>query len=211
MDILSFERKKSLKQGIILEWFTIAWNFIEAFIAVAAGFIAGSIALVGFGFDSVIEFVSGITLLWRLYYEYSGKSSENFEKIEKKAVFIVGITFFLLAAYVLFEAVSILWNREAPDESTIGIVLSIASLVIMPLLAYGKIKIAQRLGSRALEADAKETIACSYLSFTLLLGLGLNAWIGWWWADPAAALLMVPWLVKEGLELVEDEGKEDSD
>ncbi|MFC1724336.1 cation diffusion facilitator family transporter [candidate division KSB1 bacterium] len=199
---MNSSRKSDIKRGILLEWFTIGWNFLEAFIAIIAGVIAGSIALVGFGIDSVIEFIAGITLLWRLYIELKGKDAESFEKIEKRAVLIVGITFFMLAAYVLFEAVSILWKKDIPDESTIGIILSIASLIVMPILAYGKIRVAKRIGSRALEADAKETIACSYLSFTLLLGLGLNSWVGWWWADPVAALLMIPWLIKEGFELV---------
>lgn len=206
------ERKSFLKRGILLEWFTIGWNFAEAFIAIAAGFIAGSIALVGFGFDSVIEFIAGSTLLWRLTVELKGRDKESIERAEHRAALIIGITFFLLSIYVLYEAGSILYKKEMPKESLIGIILAAVSLIVMPFLAVGKLRVARKIGSRALESDAKETIACSYLSFTLLLGLGLNALLGWWWADPVAALLMLPLLLKEGWEAVrEGLGKEEEE
>jgi len=197
-------RKTFLRQGILLEWFTISWNFLEAIIAITAGIIAGSIALKGFGLDSVIELMSGTVLLWRLTAEFKSKDRTDLEILENKASFIVGVTFFVLTAYVLYESGSMLLNKEIPAESNIGIVLAILSLIIMPVLAFGKMKVANRINSKALKADAKETIACSYLSFTLLLGLSLNALLGWWWADPVAALLMIPWLIKEGWELIEE-------
>lgn len=183
------------RQAIRLEYFTVAWNLIEAGVALTAGVLAASIALVGFGLDSIIETVSGLTLLWRL------KQRGDFEaEAESRALRIVGLTFFALAAYVSYESVINLWRREQPGESLVGIVLAAVSLVVMPLLGRAKRRVARRLNSRALAADGMETYLCSYLSFTLLLGLGLNAWVGWWWADPVAALAMVAFMIREGVE-----------
>jgi len=198
------ERTHHLRRGIRLEYFTIAWNSLEAIVAVGAGVIAGSIALVGFGLDSVIEVVSGAIVFWRLRAELGGANQEASERAERRALFIVGLSFFALGAYVLYESGKKLWLRERPEESVVGLGLAIVSLVVMPVLALGKHRIARRLGSRALAADAKETAICSYLSLTLLLGLGLNAWLGWWWADPVAALAMLPLIVHEGREAVEE-------
>lgn len=188
----------------MLEYFTIGWNVIEAIVAIIAGWVAGSIALVGFGLDSVIESVSGVILLWRLRKELSGATGERVEKLEQKALLGVGLTFWLLAAYIAYEAIEKLINREAPQSSAIGVILAIASLIVMPLLAWSKRFVAERIESRALEADAMETIVCAYLSFTLLLGLALNAVLGWWWADPIAAIFMLPVLVKEGHEAIKE-------
>jgi divalent metal cation (Fe/Co/Zn/Cd) transporter len=161
---------------------------------------AESIALTGFGLDSVIELAAASVLLWRLRVEALGADPERIEQTERRVLRFVGFTFMALAIYVLAEAGWTLWTREAPGESLIGIVLAVASLVVMPLIAWGKFKAAKELKSTALRAEAKETLACSFLSFALLLGLALHSVAGWWWADPAAALLMVPWLIKEGLE-----------
>jgi len=196
------ERTHHLRRGIRLEYFTIAWNSLEAIVAVGAGVIAGSIALVGFGLDSVIEVVSGAIVFWRLRAELGGANQGASERAERRALFIVGLSFFALGAYVLYESGKKLWLRERPEESVVGLGLAIVSLVVMPVLALGKHRIARRLGSRALAADAKETAICSYLSLTLLLGL--NAWLGWWWADPVAALAMLPLIVHEGREAVEE-------
>ncbi len=183
------------RQAIRLEYFTVAWNLIEAGVALVAGVLAASIALVGFGLDSVIETVSGLTLLWRL------KQRGDFEaEAESRALRIVGLTFFALAAYVSYESITDLWRREQPGESLVGILLAAVSLVVMPLLGRAKRRVARQLNSRALAADGMETYLCSYLSFTLLLGLGLNAWVGWWWADPVAALAMVAFMIREGVE-----------
>ena len=179
---------------------TMVYNVIEAFIAVWSGIEAGSVALVGFGLDSVIELAAAGVLLWRLRVEARGADPETIEHTERKVQRFVGATFVMLALYVTAQAAITLWRSEAPQESLIGIVLAAASLVIMPLVSWGKLRAAREIGSSALRAEAKETLACSYLSFTLLLGLAANATAGWWWADPVAALLMVPWLVKEGLE-----------
>jgi len=206
---LSDGREVWLWKGVTLEYFTIGWNVVEAFVAVIAGWWAGSIALVGFGLDSVIESVSGVILLWRLKKELSGTSEERTEELERKALLGVGLTFWLLAAYIAYEAVGKLIAREAPQSSMVGIILAIISLVVMPLLALGKRLVAERIDSRALEADAMETIVCAYLSFTLLLGLALNALLGWWWADPVAAIFMLPVLIKEGYEAVKEAREKD--
>ena len=179
---------------------TMVYNAIEAVIAIWSGARAQSIALVGFGLDSIIEVLAASALLWRLSAEAQGAAQQTIEARECFVHRFVGVTFFALALYVSVEAGWTLWAREVPSISGIGIVLALASLVIMPLVSWGKLRAASAIGSAALRAEAKETLACSYLSLTLLLGLGANAAAGWWWADPIAALLMVPWLIKEGFE-----------
>jgi len=191
-----------VKQALWLEYATVGWNVIEAFIAIGAGIIAGSVALVGFGFDSVIEVIAASVLIWRLRCEFTRRNSTH-EEAERSALRVVGVTFFLLAAYVIYEAGSMLWHREAPEVSTIGLVLATVSIILMPFLGLRKKKLAKQLGSKALAADAMETLICAYLSVALLLGLGLNAWLGWWWADPVAALAMLPLIINEGREALE--------
>jgi len=190
------------KKALLSEYFTVGWNVVEGIIAITAGVIAGSIALVGFGLDSYIEVASGLVLIWRL--RKHGFDDEEEEAAEKKAVFFVGATFFLLAFYVIYESGKKLIFQEQPEESLIGIILAAVSLIVMPFLALYKKKIAIEIKSRALRADALETLACSYLSLTLLLGLGANYLFGWWWADPVAALTMVYFLVKEGWEAIRE-------
>lgn len=185
-----------VRRGIHLEYLTIAWNAAEAVIAVISGVIAGSIALVGFGLDSVIEVSSGATLLWRLRAE----RTENRERAERLAARLVGASFLALSAYVAYEAVTALVRREAPDRSLPGIALAVASLIVMPLLARAKRRVAHGLRSGAMQADSRQTDICAYLSAILIAGLLLNATLGWWWADPIAALIMVPIIAKEGIE-----------
>lgn len=192
-----------LRRALALLTATAAYNLIEAGVAVYAGIEAGSIALVGFGLDSAIELAAALMVLWRFRVQWRGGSVEAVERAEERVHRFVGLTFFLLAAYVLVESGRRLWLQVIPEESTLGIVLAVASLIIMPVIAFWKLRLARRLDSRSLAAEARETLACSYLSFTLLLGLVANAWLGWWWADPAAALLMVPWLIHEGREAFE--------
>jgi divalent metal cation (Fe/Co/Zn/Cd) transporter len=186
--------------GLWLVGMTMGYNVLEGLVALWAGLHAGSIALVGFGFDSFIECAAAAALLWRLGIEARGADPEAIERSESQVHRFIGGTFLALALYVLVQASWTLWHRDAVSESLVGILLAVASLVIMPLVAWGKLHAAKAVGSAALRAEAKETLACSYLSLTLLLGLVANAVAGWWWADPAAALLMVPWLVTEGLE-----------
>ncbi len=199
------DRERWLRWSLWLVAGTMAYNVVEALVALWAGYQAGSIALVGFGLDSLIELAAASVLLWRMAVETRGADTFQVERAEGRVRRIVGITFLALAAYVVAQSGWTLWTKEAPSESLLGILLALASLVIMPLIAAGKLRAAHRLESRALRAEARETLACSYLSFCLLLGLAANAWVGWWWADPAAAFLMVPWLVREGWEGLEGE------
>ena len=178
---------------------TMLYNVAEAGVALASGIATGSIALMGFGLDSVIETAAAGVVLWRLQVEARGADREAVERSEQRVLRFVGGTFLALAAYVIAYSLWALRVRWVPDESWLGIGLAAASLVVMPLIAWWKIQAARHLGSQALLAEARETLACSYLSLTLLAGLVANAWLGWWWADPLAALLMVPWLVQEGL------------
>ncbi len=198
-------RDSLLRTGVRLEWFTIGWNSVEAVVAIGAGLLAGSIALVGFGLDSVIETAAGLMVLWRLKREVAGAHDDEVERAERAALRFVGLTFLVLAVYVFYESAGKLWRQEASGESWVGIGLAICSVIVMPLLAMRKRAVARALGSQALAADAVETLVCAYLSLTLLLGLGLNALAGWWWADPLAALAMLPLIVKEGVEALQGE------
>lgn len=185
---------------------TIGYNALEAVVAIGSGVAAGSVALVGFGLDSVIETAAAGVVLHRVRLEARGAATLDVAHTERRVRRFVGWTFLALAAYVTGQAAWTLWTADPPEESAVGIVLAVASLVVMPLLAVAKLRAADRLGSGALRAEAKETLACAYLSATLLIGLVGNALAGWWWADPVAALLMVPWLVKEGREGVRGQG-----
>lgn len=188
------ERTEHLRHGRKLEYFTIGWNMVEASVAIGAGWLAGSTALVGFGIDSLIESISGSVLLWRL------ASPAHDESREQIALKLVGVSFLLLAAYVAFEAAKSLFVHDPPHVSPVGIVLSVISLIIMPVLARAKRLAAAKLESRALKADSRQTDFCAYLSAILLGGLALNALFGWWWADPVAALIMAPIIAREGFE-----------
>ena len=196
------------RRAIYLVAGTLGYNVLEAIVALWSGSVADSIALLGFGLDSVIETAAASLLLWRLVVEARGADRERVERSERRVHRFVGLTFLLLAAYVSIEALSTLWGRNPPAESRVGMLLAGASLIAMPTIAWWKLRAARAIGSRALRAEAKETLACSYLSLALLLGLAANAALRWWWADPAAALLMVPWLVKEGLEGVRGEDED---
>lgn len=196
------ERAVLIKRGRYLEYFTIGYNSLEGLIALGAGVVASSIALVGFGFDSLIEVISGAVLLWRLYADVDEARRERVEAISLR---LVGICFIALALYVTQDSVWSLLKREAPDESLVGIILAAVSLVVMPLLVRAKRKVARGINSGALMADSKQTELCTYLSAILLGGLLLNAVLGWWWADPVAALIMVPIIAKEGIEALRGE------
>ena len=183
------KQSSAVARGKRLEYFTIGWNSLEGLIALVAGFLAGSVALVGFGFDSLIEASSGIALLWRLHHG---------ERAEPVTLRIVGVCFLMLAMYVAYDSVGTLWSQEPPRQSIPGIALAIASLVVMPLLAKAKRKVAAILSSAAMRADARQTEFCTYLSAILLGGLLLNTVFGWWWADPLAGLVMMPIIANEG-------------
>jgi len=194
---VALDRTAVVRRGQRLEYFTIAWNAFEGIVAIGAGLFARSISLVGFGIDSFIEVTSGSVLLWRMSVDANVRYRE---RNEKRALRIVGLCFLLLAVYIAFESGSDLWFRRAPERSIPGIVLACVSLVAMPLLSRSKRKVGYALISAAMHADAKQTQFCTYLSAILLVGLILNAVFGLWWADPIAALIMVPIIAKEGIE-----------
>jgi len=199
---IALDRQAVARRGKRLEYFTIAWNSLEGLVAVVAGALAGSISLVGFGIDSFIEVTSGSVLLWRMSVDADVRRRERNEKLSLK---IVGACFLGLAVYVSYESISDIVSRKAPEHNIAGIVLACVSLVVMPLLSRAKKKVGNELASAAMHADAKQTDFCVYLSAILLLGLVLNAALGWWWADPVAALIMVPLIAKEGLEALKGE------
>jgi divalent metal cation (Fe/Co/Zn/Cd) transporter len=191
------DRQLLARRGKRLEYFTIAWNSLEGLIAVTAGVFAGSISLVGFGVDSFIEVTSGSALLWRLSMDADLHRREQSERLTLR---IVGGCFLALAGYVTYEAVRNLIGQEAAAHSVPGILLACVSLVVMPLLSRAKRRVGTAMLSRAMQADARQTEFCTYLSAILLGGLLLNLLWGWWWADPLAALAMVPIIVKEGID-----------
>ncbi len=190
-------RHGQLQRGITLEYLTLGWNLVEGVVALASGAVAGSVALVGFGIDSFIEMASGCILLWRLRAERRGA---NADAVERRALRLVGISFLLLAIYVAVDSAKSLAQREAPEHSVPGICIAVLALVVMPWLAHQKRAAAGGLNSGALHADSRQSSLCAYLSAILLGGLLLNAAFGWWWADPVAALLMVPLIAYEGIE-----------
>jgi len=191
------ERPAAVLRGRQLEYFTVVWNTLEGLVAVVAGVFAGSISLLGFGIDSFIEVTSGSILLWRMSVDSDRHHRETNEKLALK---LVGTCFLLLAAYVAYDSISDLRSKRPPEASIGGIVLACVSLVVMPLLSRAKRRVGRALGSAAMHADAKQTEFCTYLSAILLVGLLLNAFLGWWWADPLAALIMAPIIAKEGFD-----------
>lgn len=199
------KRAELVRRGRLLEYFTIGWNLVEGVIAVTAGLIAASPSLVGFGFDSFIESTSGAALLWRLRVD----DEETRERREQIALRLVGASFLVLSAYVAYDSITTLIWRELPEASYIGIVLLVVSLIVMPILARSKRRVAKQINSRALEADSRQTDICVYLSAISLGGIGLNALFGWWWADPVAALVMVAIIVKEGIDALRGETCDD--
>jgi divalent metal cation (Fe/Co/Zn/Cd) transporter len=207
---LTAARPVLLARALRLEYLTVGWNVIEGVVAIAAALAAGSVALLGFGIDSFVETLSGAVLIWRLRRETAGTLDEEaIEAIERRAERLVGGAFFILAAYVTFDAITTLLAQEKPASSPVGIAITALSIVVMLWLARGKRRLAGELGSRALAADAEQTQACWYLSVVVLAGIGLNALLGWWWADPVAALAVVVLLVREGLEAWRGEAEVD--
>jgi divalent metal cation (Fe/Co/Zn/Cd) transporter len=195
MEATSIEKRQNfVREGRRLEFFTIAYNTAEGLVSVVAGLIAGSVSLVGFGVDSLIEVTSGVALLWRLHYGLEA------HRVERTTLRIVGACFVALAFYVLYECSSALVRHEAPARSIPGILVAAISVVAMPLLAKAKRRVASGISSGAMSADARQADFCAYLSAILLGGLTLNALLGWWWADPIAGLAMVPIIGKEGVD-----------
>jgi divalent metal cation (Fe/Co/Zn/Cd) transporter len=194
---LIVDRQRTAHRGKRLEYFTVAWNTLEGLVALVAGAFAGSISLVGFGVDSFMEVVSGVAVLWRMSVD---ADLHRREKNERLALKIVGICFVGLAFYIGYESITDLVHRKIPESSLAGIILATISLIVMPLLSRAKKSVGKELGSAAMNADAKQAEFCTYLSAILLGGLLLNTAFGIWWADPVAALIMVPIIAKEGYD-----------
>ena len=191
------------KKALFLEYFTVGYNILEAIASILFGAMANSIALIGFGLDSIVESLSGMVLVWRL--QKHGKISlEQENRIEKRAQTFVAVTFFLLAAYVLYESIDKLVGQEVPAPSLPGIILAIVSIIVMPILMIQKYRVGKSIGSKALIADSKETLACAFLSVALLIGLGMNYTFGFWQADPIVGIIIVIFLVREGIETWRD-------
>jgi divalent metal cation (Fe/Co/Zn/Cd) transporter len=201
------ERRVLLRRAVVLAWFTLGWNVIEGVVAIAAALLAGSQALLGFGLDSGVESMSATVVLWRLYAER--RDPARAEAVEQRALRLIGLTFFVLAAFVTVEAVRALVGGHEPHVSVVGIVLTSVSIVVMQWLARAKRWIGIAMGSNAVQADSSQTSACVYLSVVVLGGLLLNAAFGWWWADPLAALGVVAFLVREGREALAAEHADD--
>ena len=193
-------QNKLYKKGLYLEYFTVAYNIVEAALSILFGSLAKSIALVGFGLDSIVESLSGMILIWRLG-QHGKISEEQEERTEKRAQKFVAMTFFILSLYVLYQSVKKLIFKEIPDPSLPGIIIAVVSLIVMPVLSYQKHKTGKQIQSEALIADSKETLACFFLSLALLLGLGLNYLFGIWQADAMAGIIIVLFLIREGLEI----------
>jgi cation diffusion facilitator family transporter len=198
------------RKGLRLEYFTVGYNILEAVASIVFGGIAGSIALIGFGLDSIVESLSGLVLIWRLR-QHGRISKEKEERIEKRAIRFVAVTFFLLGLYVMYESIKKLVTVEIPEPSLPGIIIATASIIIMPLLTRQKYQTGKQIGSRALMADAKETLACSFLSLALLVGLGANFLFGFWQADPIVGLVIVAYLLWEGWGSWREAGEEIDD
>lgn len=190
-------RPALVRRGLWLNYLAIAYNTVEAIVSIAAGLVAGSVALVGFGVDSGIEVTASVAAQWRLRADIDPMRRERVERVTHR---VIGASFMVLAAYVAVDSVTTLWEREAPAASPVGLVILVLSVLVMPVLARAKRRVARALQSRALEADAAQTSLCAYLSVIALAGVGLNAAFGWWWADPVAALAMIPIVAKEGME-----------
>ena len=185
-----------VRRGQRLEYFTIGYNSLEGAASIVAGLLAGSVSLVGFGLDSLIEVTSGAALLWRLHHDMD---TSRREQVERTALRTVGACFIALALYILYESSSTLIRHVPPERSIAGIVIASASVIVMPLLARAKRRVARQIGSGAMHADSKQADFCAYLCGILLGGLLLNAFLGWWWMDPVAGLVMVPIIARKAL------------
>jgi divalent metal cation (Fe/Co/Zn/Cd) transporter len=204
LPILPSNRFREVRLGIWIEVVTIVWMTIEASIAITVGFTSQSVSLQGFGIDSLVELVAGGVLLWRLLVEQRGGSVERVKRAERQASWMTAFGLFVLAVYVIGDSALSFITRTRPESSWWGIGLAVAAAIVMPLLWQGKLRVAKRIGSAALKADAACSVTCAYMSFTLLVGLGLTRLFGWWWADPLAALVLVYFLVQEGREALHE-------
>ena len=202
--IPSSPRNEQIRLGVWIELVTIVWMTIEASVAITVGIATHSVSLQGFGIDSIVELITGGILLWRLLVEQRGGSVERIERAERLASWVTAFSLFALALYIVGDSALSFLNHSRPTASWWGLGLASAAAIIMPLLWQGKLRIAKRIGSAALKADAVCSVTCAYMSLTLLAGLLLNRFFGWWWADPLAALGLVYFLVQEGREALHE-------
>ncbi len=197
------ERQEAVRVGVRLEVVTVVWMALEAVLAIGAGIVARSVLLTAFGFDSVIELISGGTLLWRLSSEARGAGGERLETVERRATRISAVLLVLLCAYVVLVGLAGLVSRLRPEASVLGVGVAVAAVLVMPLLAWRKRRANLVIGSPALRADIAETITCAYLAAATLVGAGLNLIAGWWWAEYAAALVLLVFIAMETKEAIE--------
>lgn len=193
------ERARLGRRAQLLAGASVSYNLVEGVIALTAGLVAGSVALIGFGLDSAVEVSSGLIILWQFRHHLP-------ESREQKALRLIAVSFFALAAYVTFESVRALATSSEPEASPVGIGLAIASLIVMPYIAWAQRRTGKALHSNSVVADSNQTLLCTYMSAALLVGLALNAVAGWWWADPLAALVIAAIAVKEGREAWRGDG-----
>ena len=198
------KRLGDVRLGVWIELTTILWMTIEASVAITVGFATRSVSLQGFGMDSIVELIAGGILLWRLLVEQRGGSIERIEYAERRASWVTALSLFALALYIVGDSALTFLTRTRPEASWWGVGLAVAAAIIMPLLWQGKLRVAKRIGSAALKADAACSVTCAYMSLTLLVGLFLNRIFGWWWADPLAALVLIYFLVQEGREALHE-------
>jgi divalent metal cation (Fe/Co/Zn/Cd) transporter len=202
--ILKELRSAQVQLGARIEVIALCWMVIEASVAITTGFLTRSVSLQGFGIDSIIELITGGILLWRLVVEQRGGSDEAVERAERRACWVAGIGLLALAVYIVGDAILSFALRIRPEASWWGIGLAIAAAIIMPLLWQGKLRVARRINSASLKADAMCSVTCTYMSITLLVGLLLNKLFGWWWADSLASLVLVYFIVQEGREAIHE-------
>ena len=203
-NISTASRMGQVRIGVWIEVVSLLWMVIEASVAIGVGFATHSVSLQGFGIDSVIELLTGGVLLWRLTLEQRGGSLQAVEQAERRAAWVVALSLFALALYIVGDSAFSLLTKSHAESSVWGIGLAIAAAIIMPLLWQSKLRVARRIGSAALKADAVCSVTCAYMSFALLVGLLLNALFGWWWADSLAALALVYFIVQEGREALHE-------
>ncbi len=192
------------RKALLLSYFTVGYNIMEGVVSILAGYLAGSVALLGFGLDSFVESLSGTVMIWR-FRQHGKVCEEEEERIERKAIRFVAYTFFILGAYVLYESIKKLYFQEVPEPSLFGILIAVVSLIVMPVLFYMKYRTGKSIGSRSLVADSKQTLACVFLSASLLVGLGLNYLFGLWQADSLVGFIIVVFLIREGYLALKEE------
>ncbi len=194
------QRDEYLKKGRNIEIFAVSYNFLEVVFSLIGGIASGSAALIGWGLDSIIEGMSGGTLWWRLNGELKGISDERVRKRKQIALYVIAVSFLIVSIFITYDSISKFISQKAPGWSTLGVVILVISLVVNPILVRAKYKVGKKLNSEEMKADAKDTFVCLYQTIVVLGGLLLVRWLDWWWADPVAALLIVPYALKEGWE-----------